>query len=94
LKREEGAGSGTEEEGEVGSSEAGDRERERAGKVVVEEERKDRVREEIEMGSGRRGGRTHTGRARESSRVVLWASGVRGRTAELKLRSVSGVKRR
>ncbi|KAJ7745612.1 hypothetical protein B0H14DRAFT_2986162 [Mycena olivaceomarginata] len=37
------------------------------------------------MGSGRREGRTHTGRARESSRVVLWASETRGRTAEPKL---------
>ncbi|KAJ7692484.1 hypothetical protein B0H14DRAFT_3046375 [Mycena olivaceomarginata] len=42
------------------------------------------------MGSGRREGRTHTGRARESSRVVLWASETRGRTAEPKLCSVSG----
>jgi hypothetical protein len=94
LKREEGAGGGTEEEGEVGSSEAGDGERERARKVVVEEERKDGGGGGIEMGSGRREGRTHAGRARESSRVVLWTSETRGRTAELKLCSVSGIKRR
>jgi hypothetical protein len=74
----------------VGTSEAGDGEWERARKVVVEEERKDGVRDGTEMGSGRREGRTHTGRARESSRVVLWASETRGRTAEPKLCSVSG----
>jgi hypothetical protein len=78
----------------VRTSAAGDGERERAKKVVVEEERKDGVREGIETGSGRREGRTHAGRARESSRVVLWASDTRGRTAELKLCSMLGVKRR
>jgi hypothetical protein len=66
-RREQGAGGGTEAEGEGGDEWGRRWERERARKVVVEEERKDGVGEGIEMGSGRRERRTHVGRARESS---------------------------
>ncbi|KAJ7882365.1 hypothetical protein B0H14DRAFT_2565353 [Mycena olivaceomarginata] len=95
LKREEGAGGGTEEEGEGGDEwgrrwGTGESWKNGGGGGKEGWRARGNTNEQWEE----REERTHAGRARESSRVVLWASETRGRTAELKLCSVSGVKRR